>query len=113
MTFSRARVFAKSPLRGFSLLRSSFLLIFRRSLRDDVGIKIRASTIFILISSLAELVLYVVPAFFSFQSIGCILQGGAGDGAEGFVCKEALVRGDHYVGEGQKSCSGGVFQDFV
>ena len=54
MTFS-PRPFAKSPLRGFSLLRSFFLLINGRSLRDGTRMKIRASTIFILVSSLAEL----------------------------------------------------------
>ena len=43
-------------LRRFPLLRSSFLLIGWRSLREGIGLKIRASTIFKPIPSLAELV---------------------------------------------------------
>ena len=42
----QARPFAKSPLQGFTLLRSSFLLIRGRSLDALYYIKIRASTIF-------------------------------------------------------------------
>ena len=50
------RPFAKSPLRGSPSLRDSFLLISGRSLRADIRAKIGASTIFALISALAELI---------------------------------------------------------
>ena len=42
-------------VRRFPLLRSSFLLMRWRSLREGIGLKIRASTTFKPISSLAEL----------------------------------------------------------
>ena len=50
------RPIRKTAPRGFSLLRSCFLLIIvGRSLREGIRVKIRASTIFTLILSLAEL----------------------------------------------------------
>lgn len=52
------RPFAKPHLQYFPSLRDCFLLIRGRSLGEGIGMKIRTSTIFIPISSLAELLKY-------------------------------------------------------